>query len=143
MKATNVGLDGKLFHYLQKSIKETAYYKLLGIELQTLAPGSADLQVVTDQQHTNPMGLIHGGLMTSLADAAMGNAVRSLGIKGVTADMSISLMAAARPGDTMIARGKVLKTGKNLIFAEALIYVGETLAGHSKATFFRIADINY
>jgi uncharacterized protein (TIGR00369 family) len=143
LKATNAGLDGKLFRYLQKSIKETAYYKLLGIELQTLAPGSADLQVVTDQQHTNPMGLIHGGLMTSLADAAMGNAVRSLGIKGVTADMSISLMAAARPGDTIIARGKVLKTGKNLIFAEALIYVGETLAGHSKATFFKIADINY
>jgi uncharacterized protein (TIGR00369 family) len=143
VKAINAGLDGKLFNYLQKSIKETAYYKLLGIELQELAPGSAEFRVAAGQEHTNPMGLIHGGLMTSIVDAAMGNAVRSLGIKGVTADMSIALMAAARPGDTIIARGKVLKSGKNLIFTEALVYVGETLAGHSKATFFKISDIKY
>jgi uncharacterized protein (TIGR00369 family) len=143
VEALNAGLDAKLFNYLQKSIKETAYYKLLRIELQQLAPGSADFQVVAGEEHTNPMGLVHGGLMTSIADAAMGNAVRSLGIKGVTADMSTALMASARPGDTITARGKILKSGKNLIFAEALVYVGETLAVHSKATFFKIADIKY
>ena len=143
MEALNAGLDKKLFKYLQKSIQETAYYKLLSIELQELAPGRADFCVVAGQEHTNPMGLIHGGVMTSIADAAMGNAVRSLGIKGVTVDLSTALMAAARPGDTIIARGKVLKTVKNLIFTEALIYVGENLAGHSKATFFKISDIKY
>lgn len=143
MEALNAGLDGKLFNYLQKSIKETAYYKLLRIELMQLAPGSADFLVAAGQEHTNPMGLVHGGLMTSIADAAMGNAVRSLGIKGVTVDLSTALMSAARPGDTITARGKVLRSGKNIIFTEALVYVGDTLAGHSKATFYKIADIKY
>jgi uncharacterized protein (TIGR00369 family) len=143
LEAVNNGLDGRLFAYLQKSVKETAYYKLLRIQLQSLAPGNAEFRVEAGPEHTNPMGLIHGGLITSLADAAMGNAVRSLGIKGVTVDMSTAFIAAARVGDTIFARGKVLKSGKNLIFTEALIYAGDNLAGHGKATFYKTADIRY
>ena len=141
MSAVNDGLDKKLFEYLQKSIKNTPYYQMLGIELSALAPGRADIKVVAGQQHSNPMGLVHGGLISSLADAAMGNAIRSLGIKGVTVDMSIAFTASARMGDTIVARGKVLKSGKNMIFAEAEVYAGDVLIGHSKATFFRVGEI--
>jgi len=141
LSAVNDGLDKKLFEYLQKSIKNTPYYQMLGIELSALAPGRADIKVVAGQQHSNPMGLVHGGLISSLADAAMGNAIRSLGIKGVTVDMSIAFTASARMGDTIVARGKVLKSGKNMIFAEAEVYAGDVLIGHSKATFFRVGEI--
>lgn len=143
MEAINDGLDRQLFVYLQKSIKNTAYYQLLGIELQRLAPGYAEIRVLTGQQHTNPLGLIHGGLITSIADAAMGNAIRSLGIKGVTVDMSAAFTAAARLGEMIVARGKVIKTGKNMIFAEAMVSSGDTLVGHSKATFYKISDLQY
>jgi len=143
MDAINNGLNQQLFNYLQKSIKETAYYKLLGIELQLLAPGYAEIRVVSGPQHTNPMGLIHGGLITSIVDAAMGNAIRSLGIMGVTVDLSAAFTAAARVGDTIVARGKVLKTGKSMIFAEATVYAGEILLGHSKATFYKLSDLKY
>lgn len=143
MEAVNDGLDKQLFAYLQKSIKDTAYYQLLGIKLQRLAPGYAEIMVVTGQQHTNPLGLIHGGLITSIADAAMGNAIRTLGIKGVTVDMSAAFTAAARFGEMVVARGKVLKAGKNMIFAEAMVYSGDTLLGHSKATFYKISDLKY
>lgn len=143
MTLLNNGLDGKLFAYLKKSIAETAYYQLLHIELKALTPGGAEFQVLGGQEHTNPMGLIHGGLITSIADAAMGNAVRSLGTKAVTVDLSTALIAAARPGDLITARGQVLKSGKNLLFTEALVYAGENLVAHSKATFYKIADITY
>lgn len=143
MDAENNGIDQKLFDYLQKSIKETKYYKLLEMELQLLAPGYAEFRVVSGPQHTNPLGLIHGGLITSMADAAMGNAIRTLGIAGVTVDLSVALIAAARLGDTIIARAKVLKSGKSMIFAEAEVHSGDTLLAHSKATFYKISDINY
>ncbi|MDD3365270.1 MAG: PaaI family thioesterase [Syntrophomonas sp.] len=143
MDAVNAGLDEKLFAYLQESIKETAYYKLLGVKLQMLAPGYAEIRVVSNQEHTNPIGLIHGGLIMSIVDAAMGNAIRSLGIKGATVDISTSLTSAARLGDTIVARGKVLKAGKNLIFTEGQVYVGDKLIGDSKATFYKISDLNY
>lgn len=143
MDAVNNGLDPKLFEYLENSIKETAYYKSLDIKLQQLAPGYAEIGVLAGSQHTNPMGLIHGGLISSIADAAMGNAIRSLGIIGVTVDMSTGFTAAARIGDVIIARGKVLKAGKSMIFAEAAVYAGDTLLGHSKGTFCKIGDVHY
>lgn len=143
MDAINAGLDQKLFEYLQNSIKDTAYYKLLDIKLHKLAPGSAEIIVVAGSQHTNPMGLIHGGLITSIADAAMGNAIRSLGIVGVTVDLSTAFTASARLGDTITAQGRVLKSGKTMIFAEAEVYAGENLVGHSKATFCKISDLHY
>jgi len=143
MDAVNAGLDDKLFAHLQEAIKVTAYYNLLGIKLHLLSSGYAEIKVLAGQEHTNPMGLIHGGLITSIADAAMGNAVRSLAIKGVTVDMSTAFTAAARLGDTIIARGKVIKTGRNLIFAEALVYAGDTLIGDAKATFYKISELNY
>ena len=143
MDAENNGLDQKLFDYLQKSIKETEYYKLLDIQLQLLAPGYAEIRVVAGPQHTNPLGLIHGGLITSIVDAAMGNAIRSLGLTGVTVDLSVGLTAGARVGDTIVARGKVLKSGKSMIFTEATVYCGDTMLAYSKATFYKICDINY
>ncbi len=143
MDAINNGLNQQLFNYLQKSIKETAYYELLGVELQLLAPGYAEIRVVSGPQHTNPLGLIHGGLITTIVDGAMGNAIRSLGIVGVTVDLSAALIASARAGDTIVARGKVLKAGKSMIFAEATVYSGDTLLGHSKGTFYKISDVEY
>jgi len=141
LEAENHGLDKKLFAYLKKSIAATPYYQLLHIELRSLAPGSAEFQVIGGALHTNPMGLVHGGLITSIADAAMGNAVRSLSVKGVSVDISVALPATARLGETIIARGKVLKSGNNLLFAEALVHAGERLVGHGKATFYKLADI--
>ena len=41
----------------------------------------------------------------SLADAAMGNAVRSLGIRSVNVDMSTSFVSSAMIGQEIIGRG--------------------------------------
>ena len=54
----------------------------------------------------------------SLADAAMGNAVRSLGIMAVTVDCTTSMISGASR-ETIKARGTLEKVGKNLIFASA------------------------
>jgi acyl-CoA thioesterase len=141
LNVVNAGLDEKLFDYLQKSIKETNFYILLGLELQLLGPGYAEFRVVSTPQHNNGIGLIQGGLLLTMVDAAMGNAIRALGIKAATVDISTSLTAGVRVGDTIVARGKVLKAGKNLIFTEGQVYVGDKLVGDSKATFFKISDV--
>lgn len=137
MKAVNQGIDEALFQYLVHSIKESPFYNLLGLELEAAALGEVTIGAVTENKHTNPLGLIHGGVVMTIADAAMGNAIRSLGIKGVTIDCSTSYPASAPMGTEIKAIGKVLRAGRNLIFAEAQVYAGEKLIGHSKATFYR------
>jgi acyl-CoA thioesterase len=54
-----------------------------------------------------------------------------------------ALTSAARLGDTIVAKGKVLKAGKNLIFTEGQVYVGDKLIADSKATFQKISEFKY
>lgn len=142
MKAKNCGIEEKLFNYLLDSIKHTPYYQLLGIEIAKIDKGKAELAVCANINHTNPLAVIHGGLIMSLADAAMGNAIRSLGIKGVTVECSTSFVAGVALGELLIARGKVLKAGRNMIHTEAGVFVAEQLIASSKAVFFKTGDIN-
>lgn len=136
--ATNNGIDEKLFLEITSSIAATSFYNLLGIYVEELAPGQARLGVIPDEKHVNPLGIVHGGLLMTLMDAAMGNAVRSLGIKGVTADISNSFTGSARLGEQLVAEGKVVKAGSNLIFAQAGVMSGDRVIGYSKGTFYKI-----
>jgi len=103
--AANLGIDPALFAYICQSVENTPFYKLIGIQLTALGPGEAEIQLKAAPQHTNPLGLLHGGVLMSIADAAMGNAIRSLGIKGVTADCSISFLASASLDGLLLAKG--------------------------------------
>ncbi len=141
MSVINEDINQELFKYLIESVAKTPYYQLLGINLTLLGKGKAELEVQIEQQHTNPMGLVHGGVIMSIADAAMGNAIRSTGVIGVTADCSVSFPGAARLGEKVIARGNVVKAGKNLIFAQATVFAQDRLLGHCKATFFNTGNI--
>ena len=49
--------------------------QLIGLEVQPPqpdAPGSAEILLNVDQRMHNPMGMVHGGIISLLADAAMG-----------------------------------------------------------------------
>lgn len=145
MQVINQGVEEELFNYLVHSIEMTPYYQLLGVKIRLLGPGLADLEVEVSHQHTNPLGAVHGGLYMSLADAAMGNAVRSLGIKAVTVECATSMVAGASLRETIKARGTLEKVGKNLIFASARVTAGEKLLATTKGTFYRVGliDINH
>ena len=141
MKAENCGIEESLFKYLTESISQTPFYQLLGVEIIKVGKGMAELAVCANQNHTNPLGAIHGGLIMSLADAAMGNAIRSLGIKGVTVDCSTAFISGALLGELVVGKGRVLKAGRNMIFVEAEVFAGEHLIATSKATFFKTGEI--
>jgi acyl-CoA thioesterase len=145
LQPVNQGLEENLFNYLVHSIETTPYYQLLGVKVRLLASGSAELELGVSGQHTNPLGAVHGGLYMSLVDAAMGNAIRSLGIKAVTVDCTTSMIAGASVGETIKARGTLEKVGKNLIFASALVTTGEKLLASARGTFYRVGliEINH
>lgn len=142
MSSVNAGIDEKLFILIRDSIAETPFYNLLGLTLNEIGPGFAEIGTVTRPEHTNPIGLIHGGLAMSMADAAMGNAVRSLGLKAVTVECSTSFIAAAALNEVIKARGRVVKAGKNLIFVEATVLSGERIIASSKGTFYKIGVLD-
>ena len=64
---------------------------------------------------------MHGGILATLADTAMGLAVRTVlepGRRHVTVQLGIEFLSPGRPG-TITARGRTVKIGTQLGFAEA------------------------
>lgn len=138
----NLGVDEALFEYICHSVEKTPFYQLMGLRLTALGPGQAEIQLNASPHHTNPLGLLHGGVLMSIADAAMGNAIRSLGIKGVTADCSTSFIASASLDGLLQAHGKVVKSGKRLIFARAEVYSEGKIVADVKGTFANLGKID-
>jgi len=141
MEVKNLGLEEKLFDYVLKSVIASPFYNLVGLSLKSLGPGSAEMAVTPGNQHTNPIDLIHGGVIMTAADAAMGNSVRTLGIKPVTVECSTSFLSSAELGRDIIAGAKVIKSGKNLFFTEAEVWSEDHLIATAKAVFFNIGKI--
>jgi len=51
--------------------------ELLGFRLVEAEPGHAVFEVLPDERHYNPIGVVHGGLAMTLLDSAMGCAVHT------------------------------------------------------------------
>jgi uncharacterized protein (TIGR00369 family) len=51
--------------------------RLIGFEAKEIADGRATVMLAAGPQHANPMGMLHGGILCDIADAAMGMAFAS------------------------------------------------------------------
>ncbi|NLV15742.1 MAG: PaaI family thioesterase [Syntrophomonadaceae bacterium] len=143
MKAVNKGIDERLFNVIVETNSQAPFYGLVGIYTKTLGEAWAEMAVVTEPRHCNPLGITHGGLVSTLADAAMGNALRTTGKKGVTASYDISFLSSAPAGHEMIGRGKVVKAGRKLIFTTSEVYCADQLIAISQATFYVVGEIDF
>jgi uncharacterized protein (TIGR00369 family) len=117
---------------LKERLRETAFYRWAGIELVDARPGEAEVAFEAGPQHVNIQGLVHGGMLATLADTAMGLAVRTKlepGRRHVTVQLGVEFLAPGRQGK-IIARGRSVKVGRQLGFAEADVVDerGRTLA---------------
>ena len=88
--------------------------------------------------HSNSRGFVHGGLITALADNAMGLSC-TLSLKGatgfVTVGLAVDFIASAQQGQWLEIRPTVLKIGKSLCFASATVHADEALVARANATF--------
>ncbi|HEY4944351.1 MAG TPA: PaaI family thioesterase [Rhizomicrobium sp.] len=107
------------------------------------AEGTVRIGLRAAAAHANSRGFVHGGLITSLADNAMGlscgetlraqtgQASYSL----VTVNLAMDFIGTARIGQWLEIRPSVLRTGGRICFCEALIYADNALCARANATF--------
>ena len=89
-----------------------------GIEPIDFADGRTRLRVRVGPEHTNNLGIVHGGVICTLLDIAMGTAARcTLGQPVMTLDMQTSFIAPGR--GVLIGEGRVLRAGRSILFCEA------------------------
>ena len=88
--------------------------------------------------HTNARGLIHGGLITALADNAMGYScaqVTNWTTSFVTISLSIDFVGSAGIGQWLAVESEVIKTGSTICFAQSLIKADDTVIARASGTF--------
>jgi uncharacterized protein (TIGR00369 family) len=88
--------------------------------------------------HTNARGLIHGGLITALADNAMGYScalVTNWTTSFVTISLSIDFVGAAEIGQWLAIESDVIKTGSTICFAQSLVKADDAVIARASGTF--------
>jgi uncharacterized protein (TIGR00369 family) len=94
--------------------------ELIGLEAMRLEDGEAIMELEAGEQHSNPMGTIHGGILCDLADAAMGMAYFSQLEQGesfTTLELKINYLRPFWTG-RLIAHGRVVHRGKTVGMTE-------------------------
>lgn len=79
---------------------------LLGITIQNVAPGKATATMTVGDDMVNGLGVCHGGLMFTLADAAMAyasNAATPEGSQALATSATVDFLAPAMIGQRLTA----------------------------------------
>lgn len=119
--------------------KPRTYYRLLGMELRELEEGRSRFCLSVSDNFSNAGGMVHGGVLASLADASMAAALATLIDLDreaiATVEMKINYMYPVKGGE-LISEGKVLQKGRSLAVTEACLTDGEgRMVAKAMATF--------
>jgi len=113
--------DNALVSELRERLQDSEFYRWADIELADAAAGRVEVAFEAGARHVNLQGLVHGGMLATLADTAMGLAVRTVlepGWRHVTVQLGVEFLSPGRPG-RILAEGRALKIGRQFGFAEA------------------------
>jgi uncharacterized protein (TIGR00369 family) len=113
------------------------------LTLAAVAPGEAVFRCTPDESLLNPVGLVHGGVLSTLLDSAMGVAVQTeveAGVAYATIELKVSFLAPLPvDGQELEVRGRVLKLGRRVAFAEGHARDGGgRLLGHATSSLARL-----
>ncbi len=117
----------------------STFYMLLGMRVEGLEEGKSRLVLPVERKLLNAGGVVHGGALASLADAAIAAALATLmdleRETMITVEMKINYLAPVRDG-WVSAEGKVIQKGKSIAVGEACLYdSGGRMVAKATATF--------
>ena len=99
---------------LDDIIAVSFFKTVLGGEIREFGAGRCELFMIVKPEFRQFLGAVHGGIVGALADDACAWACASVAGELVTASYTINLLAAAS-GDSLIARGQLVKAGRRII----------------------------
>lgn len=113
--------------------------KTMGIEaMAEVEHGRVVFHATADERHTNPLGGVHGGFAATLLDSVTGCAthtVLAVGEAYGTTDLAIKMCRPVPFNKKLIAEGKIINVGKNLVISEGYLRDEEgKLYAHATAT---------
>ena len=102
-----------------------------GMDVLEVGPGTVTFRCRPDESHYNPIGMVHGGLVCTLLDSALGCATHTTlpaGTGYTSIEIKVNyLRPVTADNGPLICAGRVTKPGRRVTFAE-----GEVLDNQGK-----------
>lgn len=95
--------------------------KWLGLELLEIEEGALKGRVLVREEWLNPLGIMHGGIMATLMDEAMGMCSFSLNRPNghASINMNVDFLYSANKGDYVYVEAEIIRKGKKIVHAES------------------------
>ncbi len=100
------------------------WMETLGARISEAEAGRVVLELVAGPQHRHGGGVVQGGVITQIADAAMGMSLATLqenGVWNTTIELKINFIRPAVEG-RLRAVGRVIEMRQSLLFSEADVF---------------------
>ena len=106
---------------LRDRVAGSAFHAWMGIELIRALAGLVEIAFEAAEHHLNLQGLLHGGVVATLADTVTGLAVRTMVTEGrrhVTLQLDVHYLLPGGAG-RVTAVGRTVRVGSSIGVAEA------------------------
>lgn len=128
-------------------LNESPFLAETGMRLVALGESGADIMLDIAERHQNAEGRVHGGLLATLLDAALGFPARVMSddadlVRAVTLTLTVNYLAAPR-GPTIRATGHLTGGGRATVFAEGRVTDADgTVCATATGSFKRLLPRN-
>jgi uncharacterized protein (TIGR00369 family) len=127
-----------------RTVNQCPYFQLISMSITTLGEGTSLMEILLEEKHLQPFGMVHGGVFSSLIDASAYWAVYPLleeGLGLTTVEMKLNYLSPAIKGK-MVAKGQCLKLGKTLALGQSEIRDQDgRLLAHGTATLMVLSEL--
>jgi len=134
------------FDITRRLFKAAPFIERLGVELEAVSAGYCQTSLAVRPDHLQQNGVVHAGVIATLADHTAGGAAASVlgaGAYPLTAEFKINLLRPAK-SDRLACRARVLKAGRTLVVAESDVVcadgAGEVLVAKAIVTLAVVAN---
>lgn len=117
---------------VRKSFAQQGLMATFAAQLRSIQPGAAEIEVPFSIGLTQQDEFFHAGVSIAILDSACGYSALSLmapGMRVLTVELKVNLLAPA-VGETLQARGEVVRPGRNLTVCRGDAYA--VSGGNSK-----------
>ncbi len=119
------------------------WMKTIGARITEAEPGRVVLELVAGPEHRHGGGVVQGGVITQIADAAMGMSVATLqenGTWNTTIELKINFLRPVREG-RLRAIGKAVEMKQSLLFSEAdVVDESGRIVAHASSTCMAVPE---
>lgn len=111
----------KMQKHIMNFYHQNPFVEYLHTDVVPTSDGGVQLELMVEAEHTNLYGIIHGGVLMTMADTAMGAAALAKNKRVVTMNLSMDFMHSVPMTTRLLAVGTVLHDGRHTMTLESEI----------------------